>query len=643
MRPLTVALSLILAFVIVPTTAISASTDSVEDLVLEADRLDLASDAQWLKLLLYERSRWLGGDLTSAVLNDAFFLSVGGRTDPRAELEATLRALLGPTDVENNTHPQCRFPARLAWLKTRLNWPVDTPTASCSDYDEWARNGAITGISVIFASGHLENPASFYGHMLVKFNSPGETITEDLLETTLNYGAAVPTNENGVAYIIKGLVGGYTSTFSHLEFFRQNHNYAETQLRDLWEYELDLTLAEVELIVGHTWELLGMDNRYYFISHNCAYRIAELLNLVVEKPLLPPSKFWAMPVDVFVRLNESKPGERDLVKNVTRFPSRQNRFRDAFRSLTDAEKSAVGSFINDSDGEIEQIMVGHSVQGEIAILETLLEYYTFLEARLDQVPDWVEERKNELLLARLIRPPSTEGDERDQSNVPPLPHMGNKSSLIQMSYIQNNKLGSGVQYRFRAAYYDNLSFAPGRLENAGLSMVDLRVIHRNGHLSVRTFDAVKITTLNLSETGQPYDGGNAWSLRFGLENQNLADDRNLTSLIEGGYGKGWQVDEDLAIFVLGLGRATAFDRENSYAQIGAKLGALIGSNRRWKMGAEIGVWQQLDAVQRTIPYARFETRIGRNSSFDLRLGVEYQSGFETKEVVEGNFAVSYYW
>lgn len=129
----------------------------------------------------------------------------------------------------------------------------------------WSRTGAVEGISVIFASGHLSNPASFYGHLLVKFNSPGERAAEDLLETTLNYGAVIPPNEGAISYIINGLLGGYNSTFTHLEFFQHNHNYAETQLRDLWEYELDLTPSEVDLIVSHTWEVLGKDNKYYFV------------------------------------------------------------------------------------------------------------------------------------------------------------------------------------------------------------------------------------------------------------------------------------------------------------------------------------------------------------------------------------------
>ncbi len=389
-------------------------------------------------------------------------------------------------------------------------------------------------------------------------------------------------------YIIKGLVGGYGSTFTHLEFYQQNHNYAETQLRDLWEYKLDLTNSEVDLIVGHPWELLGMENQYYFISENCAYRIAELLNLVIEKPLLPSSKYWAMPIDVFTGLTSTALGERDLVKSITRFPSRQNRFRDAYEPLSDADKRAINNYVNNLDNEIEQIIAEHSEQSQIAILETLLEYYNFVEARLDQIPDWVEERKTELLLARLTRPPSAETIAPD--HISPPPHLGNKSSLTQISYVHNSELGSGVEFRFRAAYYDSLSFAPGGLENAGLSMVDLRVIHRDGRFSLRTLDLVKVTTLNMSQTGLPYDGDNAWSVRFGLENQNLADDRNLTALVEGGYGKAWQIDEEIALFAFGQARATGLDREHSYLQGGAKIGALIGETLPLKTRVEIGVW-----------------------------------------------------
>ena len=421
---------------VTPAAASPADPDQTHLLSEEADRLGLSDDPQWIKLIHYRRSFLSRDSYQSDIITDAFFLAPEGRTDSRAELRSTLAALLSPIGETGNQHAQCRFPARLAWLKRRLSWPEDAPVASCPEFEMWSRTGAVEGISVIFASGHLSNPASFYGHLLVKFNSPGERAAEDLLETTLNYGAVIPPNEGAISYIINGLFGGYNSTFTHLEFFQHNHNYAETQLRDLWEYELDLTPSEVDLIVSHTWEVLGKDNKYYFVLQNCAYRIAELLNLVIEKPLVAPSKLWATPIDVFVRLASAKPGERVLVRDITRFPSRQNRFREAYRQLVESERDILTRIVNEDAGDVEQAIQGLGEQSQVRVIETLLSYYTFLETRLDPVPDHVEQEKSSLLLARLKRPPSDAPGGLAQQDPAQQPHTGNRSSLASELSLQ---------------------------------------------------------------------------------------------------------------------------------------------------------------------------------------------------------------
>jgi len=49
----------------------------------------------------------------------------------------------------------------------------------------------------------------------------------------------------------------------------------------MWEYELALSPDEVEQITAHTWELLRTRYAYYFFKQNCAYRMSELLGLVI--------------------------------------------------------------------------------------------------------------------------------------------------------------------------------------------------------------------------------------------------------------------------------------------------------------------------------------------------------------------------
>ena len=41
----------------------------------------------------------------------------------------------------------------------------------------------------MYVTGYLKNPASFFGHTLIKFNTLKGTQQNNLLDSTLNYGA----------------------------------------------------------------------------------------------------------------------------------------------------------------------------------------------------------------------------------------------------------------------------------------------------------------------------------------------------------------------------------------------------------------------------------------------------------------------
>ncbi|MDQ7049623.1 MAG: hypothetical protein Q9M92_08800 [Enterobacterales bacterium] len=76
----------------------------------------LAKQRTWLKLGLYEAD---GISYKSAIHTESFFLSQLGRTNPEAELDATIQAINKPFINEKNSksHALCRFPARVIWLK----------------------------------------------------------------------------------------------------------------------------------------------------------------------------------------------------------------------------------------------------------------------------------------------------------------------------------------------------------------------------------------------------------------------------------------------------------------------------------------------------------------------------------------------
>ena len=136
------------------------------------------------------------------------------------------------------------------------------PSPTCTDYQEWLVTPNITSVNLLFVSGYLANPSSFQGHLLIRFDNS----TAEFLNNTTNYGAIIPENENPILYIVKGLFGGYDATYTDQQFYRFNHNYVESDMRDIWQYEFNLSIKERQFLAAHTWELLGQKFTYYFLE-----------------------------------------------------------------------------------------------------------------------------------------------------------------------------------------------------------------------------------------------------------------------------------------------------------------------------------------------------------------------------------------
>lgn len=600
-----------------------------------ADLERIAQDPTWLKLVHFKDR--LSGSGGSDILTLDFFLAADGAHNPRAELAATIEGLLAPGDAKPDDTVRCRFPARARWLSKQLGWPQPDP-APCPAYDTWRGAEPITGASLIFASGYLKNPASYYGHILLKLNTGGAAGQRDLIDFVLNYGASYPSNENGLVYLVKGIGGGYQASYSHLPFYSHRFNYAETELRDVWEYELELDPEQTAFLADHAWEVSGTANRYYYLRQNCAYRLAELVNLVIDEPLIPPDKPWTMPVDVFDRLMRDRPG-KPLVRSVTRIDSRQNAFRRAYFALSSQSQRDVVAYV---EGPAMAPNADLAKQGPV--LDALIDYYSFLASSKNSKADdpgalVIKARRDALLLARLRLPAA-------KAAIPPppksLPNEGQKSSMLQVSLVSNDQIGDGSELRLRPAYHDFLTYAPGVPPGSELSFVDTRLSIRDGKVRLRSLDVVKVTTLNLSPTGLVRDGAAAWSLRFGAEDRALGCQDCLVGFLEGGYGRAAQISERTILYGLFKGRATTAEEPAANLSGGASGGVIFGADRAWRANVEIGFWQDMDGDREARPYGRAEVRLGSNTSWDVRARYDWQreGGRDTNEL---KLALSYYW
>ena len=609
---------------------------------LDAPALDvlaldgLSQDRTWRGLLGYTA----GSSGVSDIVTPEFFLSPDGSRDAAAELTATVAAMQAPIGSDPDQHAQCRFPGRFLWLRRQHLVPTDTPHLPCPQYQAWLGTPAPTGASVIFASGHLSNPATFYGHMLLRLTSEGASASDALTETTLNYGAISPPDENPVLYIARGLSGQYDATFSGLEFYRHLHEYTEISMRDVWEYKLDLTVDQTAMLAAHSWEILRVHNHYFYLSENCAFKIAELVGVALDEPVDLVGKPWVMPVDVLDSLIRARNGDGPLVTSTVRLDSRQTRLRQNYLALTPRERGRVQAFLKAPQGGVEPHVSDLDPDSQVRVLQTLIDFFSVGETATAEGSTEARQIRRNLLLARLDRPV---GQARFEGLPAPVaPHLGQKSSLFQASLLDNSELGQGGEIRFRAAYNDFLSITPGALPYSELSFADIRVDLHGDQLSLRSLEAVRITSLNISQTGLPEDGGLAWRVRIGAEQETLSCRTCLNAYLEGNVGKAAWVGQAGVAYALVGARVVGPDAMDGALHLGATSGIIMPISQRWRAQVEVGTWQDLNGDDRLRTVARAETRfmVGRGQDISLELLTDDTRGQSAMEIRAG---FSTYW
>lgn len=598
----------------------------------------LAEHRYWHKLLHYRLTKEQPAGVISDINSPDFFLSKDGNLNPTSELEATISAFMEPAGDDKNTHAQCRFPARFKWLRNTLKWDEDRiTTLVCDNYNTWTHQNSVGSLSLVFATGYLSNPASYYGHILLKFNTDRSMLSTALLDESLNFGAIIPNDENGLVYVIKGLFGGYQAGFSNDKFYKLNHQYVENDLRDLWEYQLDLSRDEIDNIIRHTWELIGKNYTYYFIKDNCALRMSELLGLAIEDPLLADIP-WSLPGEVFYHLSKINRHGLPLVKRYQRIPSRQNRFYDGFNQLNNESQSVLVKLVDNAlDFNIPEYQSLIPAQ-QIPIIDTLIDYYEFriISARSDIE---LARMKYKLLVERSnlpVRPAVTETNLIAEPKASP-PHEGPRPNMLRAGMFSNSLIGSGTVLRSRAVYYDSLETDAGRLENSYLTMMDITAIHQKNNLSLRSIDFVKVQTFNVSRTPLPGDGGIAWKFNLSMENDNLSCTDCRVAKIAGGFGRAKQLTNHVMITaMLDVFSQTNHDDAGTIGII-PNIGFLATYLPYWKTHYTYGNKIFINGGEQKYPVYKWEHRFGSSRYWDIRLDIEKSIA------IEHQLSISFYW
>jgi hypothetical protein len=327
--------------------AVAPDPAHLAELVARSRALRLAEDPAWLRLGHWRRTAKRGWK--SEVDGSAFFRALRGKTDPRAELEATLRAFFDDRPVADElSDAQCRFPARFAFLAGRLGFDLARlPPRRCPRLEAYLERVRPRSATLVFSSYYLNNPSSSFGHTFLRLNKEEgarEGKAYELLDYGVDYAATVDTR-NPVLYALKGLLGLFHGHFNHYAYYYKVRQYADAESRDLWEYDLALTPGEVAMLAGHLWELGGTHFEYWYLDENCSYHLLGALEAAAPRLALLEhvGRMVVLPSDTVKALFEN-PG---LVRGIHYRPSIRTQFEARAARLGRHELDAVAALGRD--------------------------------------------------------------------------------------------------------------------------------------------------------------------------------------------------------------------------------------------------------------------------------------------------------
>ncbi len=572
----------LLLFLHLPFAASAADSSYLDELIAQARQKNLAQRSEWLNLLHYKPYPYWPG-MRSLADDPDFFNARDGKTNAAAELEATLANFFSATEETDKVqNPQCRFIARYHWLKNELHFdPARLPERACKRFRAWRDSLDPYSITLVFPAAYLNNPASMYGHTLLRIDAKDQNEQTRLLAYSISYAAG--TNEtSGLIFAVKGLFGGYPGLFSITPYYLKVREYSDIENRDVWEYQLTLTPAEIDQLLMHVWELGPIRFDYYFFDENCAYHLLSLLE--VARPgleLTDRFRWWAIPSDT-VRAVAEQPG---LLKRVVYRPANATVIRQRLTDMDPAQRHLAKELSQPEKISSAQTSLNEfSPANQAKILELGYDYteYQMATGRQVKTPGHLRE----LLLARnrVDAPP-----QKPQVPVPTVrPDQGHKTSRLGIG------IGSrGSRYyediRIRPTYHDLMDDDGGYTPGAQIQFFDTTLRHYRGDAGLRLEEFKPLDIASLSPHDEFFKP-TSWKLNVGWTRKRFSEtDDPLVLRFNGGPGLAYNAfgaDGGASVYYGFLETSLDVGKrfEHDYAWgIGPSVGWLANFSERWRV------------------------------------------------------------
>lgn len=621
-HPVRIALAYLLVCAGLIWPAVRAATPA-QHWLARADAQALDEHPGWRALLHYE-PRWLSRGQGSIISSPWFFLADRGRSDARAELAATLAALLdGRVLAHWNKPAACVFPARRAFLADRLpGLATHLPDRDCPEYARWRARLEPRSASLVFPSAYLNSPASMFGHTLLRLDGTGGRGGHELLSYAVNFAARTQ-ERSGLTFAFKGLTGGYDGRYDIYPYYEKVKQYAWIENRDVWSYPLALTREELVRLQAHLWELREVGFDYFFVTKNCSYQLLALLQVV--RPgleLTQQFRLHAIPAETIQTLSR-EPG---LLGAAAYRPALRTELTHGLAQLSATDRDRVAGL---AAGRLDPTgLQGLAPRRQIRVLELAHDYLFYRHRSRDEPASAAREaRMARLLLARsgltgraeLAEPPAPSAD----------PSQGHGAFRLSAGPLWSDD-ERGWQIGLRPAYHDALDPPAGFVEGAEVQFLRTRW-RVDADASRARLDYLGLVEI---ESRTPRDGlfrPVSWRVKSGM--------RRLPSgplfeqaghpggFVEGGPGLAWAWPRGLlaSVFALaGLDYNTGV--EDNHAAAAGLVAGLDGAwTGAWRWTLEAGWMGRLSGDplgKRRWVEAGQQLDLSRQTALRLELGYE---------------------
>jgi hypothetical protein len=576
----------------------------------------LADSPRWRALLHYYPGT-LGRGWKSQVDDPDFFLAPDGVTHPRAELDATVAAFYLPV-TDANQHAVCRFPARWHWLRDELSLPpAPLTTEQCPERSQWLGIIKPHSIKLIFASSYLNSPSSMFGHTFLRIDPENIDSGSDWLSFAVNFGAEYRPEDNSLLYAWKGIFGGYPGFFSLLRYHEKINEYNRIENRDLWEYQLDLSPEQVQLLVDHLWELRNIDFDYYFFDENCSFRLLELLEVArPDVELTDGFEHRAIPIDTVRAVLDA-----GLVRDTQYRSAAATQLQFQADQLSTEHQGLAWELAHRKRPLTDTAFTTLPSAQRAAILRVAYQHLRYQQSKATRDSDTAA-----LSLDMLRQLRDISASEPPQPPRPATPESGHDTLLVGLAGGRAD--GNGlVDLRLRTSYHDLADNSTGYLNGAAINLGELQLRQReNDSLQVEMLNFVDI---NSHAPRNRFFDPITWRVRAGFDRVYTEHDDALTARVNGGAGVTYEVGNNQ----LAYGMAIARLEYNPLLEdnLGLGGGALAGT--LWF--TPIGTLQlEAEHYQFTDGHERHELKLvhnlplGRNDA--LRLNLLQRQQLETR-------------